>query len=357
VGGSVLPSPVVGVSRPIDLALPTSTSGGVSEFNHPSALAAAGANLWVANQTGNSITEINPAVKPAAWLGTYSGSAYGFSSPDGLAVYGKYLFVANAGGSVTEVSAATGIPLKVISGPGYGFSHPVAVAVSGPFLLVLNSGPSGGSGSLTEIDADTGALIRVVSGSSYSFGDPVAMVASGSDLWVADESTNSVTELAIPTGALVRVVHGGGLDAPDGIAAGSGYIWVANGAVGANSVTQITAATGATRNWNNGNGNYGLGQPSAVTETAGSVYVVTPFGSSPMVTKIDEVTAYTPWFMCNTNGPYYFSNLTAITAVGSELWVASANGANYGGPNAALAATGSLTELNAGDGGLVQTVP
>jgi hypothetical protein len=58
--------------------------------------------------------------------------------------------------------------------------------------------------------------------------------------------------------------------------------------------------------------------------------------------------------MCNTNGPYYFSNLTAIAIANGEVWVASANGANNPKP---AAANGSLTTFRASDGGGEYTTP
>jgi hypothetical protein len=58
--------------------------------------------------------------------------------------------------------------------------------------------------------------------------------------------------------------------------------------------------------------------------------------------------------MCNTNGPYYFSLLSAFAVSGDDLWVASRSGANSKTP---AAATGSLTELSTVTGDLIATVP
>ena len=58
--------------------------------------------------------------------------------------------------------------------------------------------------------------------------------------------------------------------------------------------------------------------------------------------------------MCNTNGPYYFSLLSAFAVSGTDLWVSSRSGANSATPGAR---TGSLTELSTGDGSLIATVP
>ena len=73
-----------------------------------------------------------------------------------------------------------------------------------------------------------------------------------------------------------------------------------------------------------------------------------------MVTKLSAATGVPSWYMCNTNGPYYFSVLSAMTVAGTNMWVVSHTGANN--PNSA-AATGSLTELETGTGALVRTIP
>jgi hypothetical protein len=348
-GGGAVSAPVVAISRPTSGPLPAPPNGNAAEFDQPSGLAFANGDLWVTNRAGNSLTEIAPTT-PASWVGTYFGSSYGFSAPVAVAAYDTDLFVANAGGSVSEVSALDGSAVRVIAGPGYGFSNPVAIAVSGSTLLVLNSGGSGGSGSITEIDADTGALIGVVSGPAYSFSNPVAMAVVGPDVYVADEGSNSVTHFIVAGGALAWVITGGGLSSPDGISSGSGYVWVSNST--ANTATRITASTDTPVLFSNGS--YGFGAPSAMAESGGYIYVLSPYGWSPMVTKIEEVTGSPSWYMCNSNGPYYFSNLSAITIGNGDVWVASSNGANYPDPRAA---NGSLTEFLASDGSLVQTVP
>ena len=75
------------------------------------------------------------------------------------------LFVANEiGNSVTDFNAATGALVRVISGSPYQFEDPGSTALSGDDLFVENSG------SLTELNAATGALVRVISGQYSSDG-------------------------------------------------------------------------------------------------------------------------------------------------------------------------------------------
>jgi hypothetical protein len=334
------PSPPADVAPQVAVAASNSL-----EFDSPSGLAAANGGVWVTNRDGNSVTEVSAS--NGSHIRTVHGSGYAFNRPSAIAVYGSDLFVANGAGFVTELSAGNGAPVRIIAGSQYHFANPVAIALAGSTVVVVN-----GAGSLTEFSADSGNLVRTVSGSSFGFDNPVALAVSGSDVFVADRGSNAVTEVNTTTGALVRVVRGGGLSAPGGIAVGSGYVWVSDSA--SNAVTKINASTGAqVGTYSNSNADYGFGQPTVMLTTSSNVFVVTPFGSSPMVTKISP--SNTPdWYMCNTNGPYYFSVLSALAVSGSDLWVASSSGANNPNSNAKY---GSLTELSTGGGGLIRTLP
>ncbi|MGA2303416.1 MAG: hypothetical protein ABSH29_04365 [Acidimicrobiales bacterium] len=326
-----------------------------AEFDVPSGLAFGGGHLWVSNQAGNSLTEIDPST--GAWMGTFRAGRYGFNHPTAITSVGPDLFVANGSGSLSEVRAGNGAAIRTISGPKFGFLHPIALAVSGNTVLVLNAGrPSATpavAGSITEIDARTGHLLRKVSGSSFAFDDPIALAVSGPDAYIADVANNSVTEIDITSGALVRVVAGQGLNTPDGITVADGHVWVAD--AGSNAATDIDQSTGAVlATVTDSDGHYGFGRPSVAIQSGGNVFIASPFGTSPMVTKLSATTGTPSWFMCNTNGPYYFSLLSAFAVSGDHLWVASQSGANSKTPGAK---TGSLTELNTGSGALITTLP
>ncbi len=340
--------------------LPAQVAGGagttgVLEFDSPSGLAMGGGHLWVTNEANNSVSEINPS--NGSWIASFNSKNYGFRQPSAITRFGPYLFVANAVGSVSELRASNGAFIRTISGSRYRFANPVAIATAGTLILVLNAGRhnSAGSsvGSITEIRARSGSLVRTVSGSSFAFADPTAFAVSGANVFVADKGDYSVTEVRIATGGLVRVVAGQGLSAPDGIAVENGIAWVADS--GNNAVTEIAIATGTViTTETDSTGSYGFGSPSVVIATGGYVFVASPFGSSPMVTKMSATNSQPSWFMCNTNGPYYFSLLSAFAVSGTDLWVASRSGANSATPGAR---TGSLTELSTGDGSLIATVP
>ena len=326
-----------------------------SEFNVPTGLAFGGGHLWVSNQAGNSLTEIDPVT--GAWMGSFLGARYGFSHPTAITSAGADLFVANETGSLSEVRASNGAALRTISGSKFGFLHPVALAVSGHTVLVLNAGSPSATpavdGSITEIDARSGHLLRKVSGSAFAFDDPIALAVSGPDTYIADVGNNSVTEIDTASGALVRVVTGQGLNTPDGITVADGHVWVAD--AGSNAATDIDGSTGAVlATVSDADGKYGFGRPSVAIQSGGNVFIASPFGTSPMVTKLSATTGTPSWYMCNTNGPYYFSLLSAFAISGNHLWVASQSGANSKTPEAK---TGSLTELNTGSGALIATLP
>lgn len=324
-----------------------------NEFDSPSGLAFGGGHLWVTNEAGNSVTEINPS--DGSWVTTIRASRDGFNRPSAITNWGSDLFVANASGSVSELRDS-GALVRVISGARYHFVDPVSVHSVGNTVYVLNAGrPSAATpimGSITELNARTGAFIRRIAGSSLGFSDPVAFAVSGPDLFVADEGNNSMTEVTI-AGALVRVITGEGLAAPDGIAVEDGFVWVADSA--SNAATQINVSTGyVVATETDSDAAYGFGQPSMVIAAEDNVYIASPFGSSPMVTKVAATSGVPSWYMCNTNGPYYFSLLSAFAISGDDLWVASRSGANSATP---AAATGSLTEMSLGDGSLIATFP
>ena len=70
------------------------------------------------------MTELSAST--GALVQVISGSSYGFQYPDGISSDGTDVWVANeTGSSVTELSASTGALVQVISGSSYGFSGPV----------------------------------------------------------------------------------------------------------------------------------------------------------------------------------------------------------------------------------------
>jgi hypothetical protein len=323
------------------------TSG--HEFDYPSGLVFAGGHLWVANEHGNSVSEINPA--NGAWMASLTSGPYGIDAPTAITANGPDIFVANSVKSISEINATTRQLVRIVFGSEYHFSRPVAITVAGGRVLVLNAGTN--AGSITEFSAKNGLLIKNISGSRYAFDDPAAFTVSGQNVYVADKGNNSVTELNMVSGRVVDVISQQGLSEPDGIAVEDGRVWVADSQ--SNAATEINAANDAVLStYSDSDGSYGFGDPATVIAAAGNVYIATPYGTSPMVTKVEATTGTPDWYMCNTNGPYYFSELSSFAVQGTNLWVASRTGANSQTP---AAATGSLTEMNIDSGDLLATYP
>lgn len=332
---------------PLSVGAASLTSG--REFDYPSGLAFAAGHLWVANEHGNSISEINPA--NGAWMASLTSGPYGIDAPTAIAAKGPDIFVANSVKSISEINANTRQLVRIVFGPQYRFSKPVAITVAGGRVLVLNAGTN--AGSITEFSAQNGSLLKTISGSRFAFDHPAAFATSGQDVYVADKGNNSVTVLNMVSGRLVRVISQQGLSGPDGIAVEDGRVWVADSQT--NSATEISAANDAViSTFTDSEAQYGLWDPATVIAAAGNVYIATPYGTSPMVTKVQATTGTPDWFMCNTNGPYYFSELSSFAVQGQDLWVASRTGANSKTPGAA---TGSLTEMNLDSGNLIATYP
>ena len=79
-------------------------------------LAFGGGHLWVSNQAGNSLTEIDPVT--GAWMGSFLGARYGFKHPTAITSAGPDLFVASESGSLSEVRASDGAPYGRSRGAG-----------------------------------------------------------------------------------------------------------------------------------------------------------------------------------------------------------------------------------------------
>lgn len=204
---------------------------------------------------------------------------------------------------MTEMLANIGKFVRSITGAKFHFADPVDVSSSGNTVLVLDNGGSGAPGSIPEVNEWTGELVRVISGLSFAFSDALALAVSGRDVFVADESSDTVTEANVSNSAIVRVVQEQRLDAPDGIAVSNGNVWVADSV--SNSATVIDAVSGEVVGTDgDSDGDYGFGQLSQVIAAQGNVYMMAPFGTSPMVTKVAAMSGTPARYMSDTNGPH-----------------------------------------------------
>lgn len=336
---SLCPSQAMAVPR---------TAADLYGFNAPDAAVLDGSVLLVANKDGNSVTEVNATT--GAFIGTIQGAQYHFDGPVALKLIGQELFVASGpGNSVTELNAKTGAVTRVMEGASYGFAHPVAISSEGSrYVFIL-----GASGSVAKVAVATGQYLGEATGTRFGFDNPTAMVDVGDHIFVANSGSNSVTELDAGDMSVVTILSGPGgaakdpFHAPIAMVTEGGNVWVTN--QDGLSVTEISATTGQVVQVVPNVDDY-LPSPGAITYGDGYFFVTSPPGSSPMVTQIVPTDpAKLPWMMCNTNGPYSFSNPQALVVYGPDLWVVNQGGA--GGPPG-----NSLTEMNVWSGALVRVV-
>ena len=99
----------------------------------PIALAFDGAHIWVADATGNSVTELNAS--DGSKVGTFTAGG-DFNHPFALAFDGAHIWVANYyGNSVTEFNASDGSKIGTFTAGGYT-TFPYALAFDGAHIWV-----------------------------------------------------------------------------------------------------------------------------------------------------------------------------------------------------------------------------
>lgn len=306
-------------------------------FNAPTSAAAVGNDLFVTNGGSNSVTEVSTST--GGFVAGVSAKRYKLQYPSAIVAVGADLFVANAAGnSITEISALNLKHLRTIHRPKYHLSDPIALAPFGQDVFVLN-----GSGSVTEINAGSGALVGSASGAAFGFDGPTGLAVANGLVFVANSASNTVTVINAQTRALVAILSGPSysFSTPIGVAFDGTDVWVTN--QNADSVTEISATTLQAVHVLVDTTN--LPSIGPITFGDGYVFTLSPPGWSPMVSQI-QISASpltVQWMMCNTNGPYMFSNPQAAIVNGENLWVV-----NEGG--------NSLTEMDADSGALIRTV-
>jgi hypothetical protein len=314
----------------------------VNGFNRPDAAAIVGSRLFIANRGGNSVTVVTASI--GTHLALLSGPRYRFDGPSAETKVGWAVFVANSvNSSVTEFNAVSFAPIRIIPSWGYALADPVGLATDGVHVFVLSAGDN----YVTSIMAGTGRL----AGASYGrqFNHPTAIAYTDGQLFVTNSGNNTVTEINATTMRVTRIMSSPGyhFSTPMGVVATGAAAWVTNETN--QSVTEVLA-NGALYQWIRNDAYNDLPWPGPATIGDGYIFVASPPGASPMITQIaPNGIKKLIWMMCNTNGPYTFSNPQALAVYGSYLWVVNEGGA--GGP-----AGNSLTEMNAYSGALMRVV-
>lgn len=236
-------------------------------FSSPEGIAFDGANLWVTNYDGDSVTEINAAT--ATCVKVINASSYEFKDPSGITVGGKDVWVANQQGGVTEFVAATGALVRALTSNSYQFSEPVAIVDDGANVWVANFNES----DLTEVNASTGAFDKVLTGTSCGFDYPISLVVASHTLWVANQG-GLVTEVDTTSGSCTQQFFGSpfNFDHPSAVAYDGTELWVTD--TGSSTVIEMNAATGAwVTNYPGVSSAYELADPVAIAAADGKIFV------------------------------------------------------------------------------------
>jgi streptogramin lyase len=256
------------------------TGGGLAS---PAGLAVdASGNIWVANASGNSVTELSSTgslltgaagytgsnnilgaqaialdragnvwladtllssvVKLTVTAGTIQSSASftagGIQGPTSLAIDSQNnVWIANfAGGSVTELNS---------SGDAVGSSPLTAGStLQAPFGIAIDSaGNAWVSDNRTSVVAEFSNSQTLLSGAGYADGDILApegvALDAASRAWIADSGTNAASYLVSTAGSVPTPFTGGGLAMPAAVAVdGNGTIWLANSRT-AGSISEV----------------------------------------------------------------------------------------------------------------------
>jgi outer membrane protein assembly factor BamB len=144
----------------------------------PSEMAFDGANIWVGNVNGNSVTKLRAS--DGAVLGTFAVGAY----PYDVAFDGTNIWVTNfMSNNVTKLRASDGAALGTFT-VGNG---PYGLAFDGAHIWVANSGGN----NVTKLRAHDGTVLGTFAVGSY----PRGVAFDGANIWVANHNSNTVSKL------------------------------------------------------------------------------------------------------------------------------------------------------------------
>jgi hypothetical protein len=180
-----------------------------------------GANVWVANGGGNTVTKLRSS--DGVNLGTFTVG----DSPFGMAFDGANLWVANSTG-VTKLRASDGSNLGTF---GVGAS-PLGVACDGSNIWVA----SFGSGTVTKLRASDGMPLGIFALPFPAFG----VAFDGENIWVTNG--DSVTKLRASDGTSIGSFDVG--ENSSGVAFDGANIWVVSIGMVKSYVTKLQASDG-----------------------------------------------------------------------------------------------------------------
>ena len=278
------------------------------DFAGPDSLAFDGAHIWVVNNEGLSVTEINAT--DGSFVRNLSGGSYNFNAPQSIVFDGQHVWISDLGStSVTEINASDGSFVRNLSGGSYNFNQPFDMAFDGAHIWVSNVG----NNTVTEIDASDGGFIRNLSGGSYNFNEPAALAFDGAHIWISNPGNASVTEINASDGSFVANLSGGSsnFDMPAYIAFDGAHIWITN--AGGNTVTELNADDGSfVRNLSGGA--YNFSNPANIAFDGARIWI-----SNVTNNSVTEVNARDGSFIANVS---VGTNPQGLAFDGAFVWVA-----------------------------------
>ena len=221
--------------------------------NQPYGMCFDGENIWVANNSDNTVSKIRAS--DGSSLGTFSAAG-----AIGLAFDGANVWVTSVTGNVVY-------KLRASDGKALG-SFPTGKGPFWPAFDGQNVWIPNGDGTVDKLRASDGKNLGI-----FTAGDnPIAIAFDGQNVWITNYLGGSVTELRASDGALIRTVTTGTGFEPFGVAFDGVNIWVANRAGG--TLTKIRASDGAILgNFSAPDGAYGVAFDGNYVWVSGDTFV------------------------------------------------------------------------------------
>ena len=312
----------------------------------PAGLALSGSDLWVANEGGNSLTEIS--VRSGSLVRTVGSPAYGFNSPIAIATDGQSLWVANNGGhTITQVNAQSGALIRIIDPGEHRIVNPLCVVYADGEVWVSSGGNVNHNASIVELDPSTGHVVQVLTKGIIA---AQSLAVIGQNVWVGNIN-GSVVELSAKNGRLERVVDLSGLGSgvePQGFVPFGNDIWIPNGMStnpGTNySMVELRPSDGAVVRKVNASSlriDTTLGDPSTVATDGKYIWMATP-------SEVVEMSASSGRFenIVRASRTNAISHADGLFVAGHTLWISNGTGGLWG----------SVTELSLPSGDVIRVI-
>jgi streptogramin lyase len=259
------------VAHPTDETLSLNFTGG-GLYNPVGVALDSQGNVWVANQSGESVSKFAPSGTPLSPALGFKAGGLGSSQNLYVAVDSNdHIWVTNQANVVIELDQS-GNPLSGASGySGGGLSDPqsIAIAPTGEVWTVNENGNS-----LTELSAAGTAISPAAgfTGGGLSTASGLAIAANG-DIWVGNFGASDASEF-YPSGAAISPAAGftgGGVNRPAFVAMDpAGNAWFVN--FGGNNLSEFSPA-GVALSPSAGFTGGGLNEPSSIAvDAAGNLW-------------------------------------------------------------------------------------